>query len=150
MTCRFLPRSLALRLQSVRLPLSHPDYSSSSNSRSKHIRRINLNPMKISGSLIVVTGGSRGLGAATTQLLCQRGARVLILDMQAPTFDNVPESSAYWPGKCDVGSEQDVSDCLARGLAKLGGKDWPLRGLVNCAGFGTPAPVSQVIGSLVM
>lgn len=97
--------------------------------------------MKVAGSLIVVTGGSSGLGAATTRHLVSRGARVLNLDRQKPTYSDISEEWVFWPGECDVGSEESVKAALEKGFAKLGGDKWPVRGCVNCAGFGTPAAV---------
>jgi NAD(P)-dependent dehydrogenase (short-subunit alcohol dehydrogenase family) len=94
--------------------------------------------MRISGSVFVVTGGSSGLGAATVQALVQRGARCINMDMQSPLYDNIPADSVFWTGKTDITDEQQVVDALKRGMDRLGGSSWSLRGVVNCAGFGTP------------
>lgn len=42
----------------------------------------------IAGSVAVVTGGARGIGGATADLLAQRGARVVVLDRD---IDQVPD-----------------------------------------------------------
>lgn len=37
--------------------------------------------------IVIITGGSRGIGAATTVLFAERGDRVYILDIQQPLND---------------------------------------------------------------
>lgn len=40
-----------------------------------------MNPIAVSDLKIIVTGGARGIGAATVRLLAQGGAKVLIADV---------------------------------------------------------------------
>ncbi|KAI9002487.1 3-hydroxyacyl-CoA dehydrogenase type II [Hyaloraphidium curvatum] len=99
--------------------------------------------MKYPGSILVVTGGSSGLGLATVTLLLRRGARVVILDVNAPP--TLPDSACY-PGRCDVTDEQNVDTMLRKGLETVAGEGWHLRGAICCAGLGTPGPVLKANG----
>jgi all-trans-retinol dehydrogenase (NAD+) len=40
-----------------------------------------------SREVVVVTGGSDGIGAIVVQLLAERGVKVVVLDIQAPKYD---------------------------------------------------------------
>ncbi len=87
--------------------------------------------MEINGASAIVTGGASGLGAATCRLLAERGAKVVVIDMQ----DDKGEALAGELGgafcHADVTSTEEVTAAVesAREMA-------PLRALVNCAGIG--------------
>ena len=49
--------------------------------------------MQIDGSTILITGGSSGLGAACTEMLARRGARIIVADL-APPHGEVPADIA--------------------------------------------------------
>src|SRR3954453_2868419 len=87
--------------------------------------------MKIDSSTILVTGGSSGLGAACTEMLARRGARVIVADL-APPRDGVPAeiSDRVLFARTDVTSEADLRSAIAAGEERFG----PLRGAVACAG----------------
>src|SRR5579871_976159 len=90
--------------------------------------------MDIQGSSAIVTGGASGLGEATARLLAQRGARVVVLDMN----DQAGEALAKEVG--GVFAHANVTDtgeviAAVEAAKELG----PLRALVNCAGIGFAA-----------
>ena len=87
--------------------------------------------MEISGCSAIVTGGASGLGEATSRLLTQRGARVVVLDMQ----DDKGESLAKELGGIFVHADVTNTEDVIAGIEAA--KDLgPLRALVNCAGVG--------------
>ena len=90
--------------------------------------------MNITDTVAIVTGGSSGLGLATSRALTAAGARVVILDLSSPTevVDGATVITA------DVTSEADVASAVAV-ATDLG----DLRILVNCAGV---APANRVVG----
>ncbi len=48
----------------------------------------NTNPTDLNGKVAVVTGANGGIGRATVEALCARGARVVMTDMKQP--ENLP------------------------------------------------------------
>ena len=92
-----------------------------------------------SDGIVLVTGGSRGIGAATATLLAQQGQRVVIVDI-AP--EALPDTQTLlWNHPFDVASESAV----VRGVAHIETAHGPIRGLVNAAGvFGKMHPVDRV------
>jgi NAD(P)-dependent dehydrogenase (short-subunit alcohol dehydrogenase family) len=87
--------------------------------------------MQIDGSTILITGGSSGLGAACTEMLARRGARIVVADL-APSRDGVPAEIAdrVLFTRTDVTSETDMRAAIAAGEERFGS----LRGAVACAG----------------
>jgi NAD(P)-dependent dehydrogenase (short-subunit alcohol dehydrogenase family) len=78
--------------------------------------------------IVLVTGGSRGIGAATASLLSQHGQRTVIVDI-AP--EPLPGTQAIlWPDAFDVASEAAV----VSGVAAIETAHGPIVGLVNAAG----------------
>jgi NAD(P)-dependent dehydrogenase (short-subunit alcohol dehydrogenase family) len=91
--------------------------------------------MEIAGKSALVTGGASGLGRATTELLLDLGARVVIFDL--PTSAGVDVARQLGPGASfvpgDVTSEEDVRAAVtAAGDLRIG---------VNCAGIGSGARI---------
>lgn len=83
--------------------------------------------MRVAGSVVLVTGGSSGLGAACVREFLEQEARVAILDRQPPGPSSSP-GALFFQG--DVTSESDVSAALDELRLKLGG----LGAVVHCAG----------------
>ncbi|MBW0093196.1 SDR family NAD(P)-dependent oxidoreductase [Pseudonocardia sp. KRD-184] len=87
--------------------------------------------MEISGASAVVTGGASGLGAATARLLAERGAHVVVLDVQEELGSAVAAEIGGVFAKADVADEEQVRAAV-EAASELG----PLRVLVNSAGLG--------------
>jgi NAD(P)-dependent dehydrogenase (short-subunit alcohol dehydrogenase family) len=81
----------------------------------------------------LVTGGGSGIGAATAQLLHERGARVAVLDRN---IDDTPAGCIAY--KTDVTNDQSVDSAVEQAISALGGLDI----LVNNAGIGAQGTVS--------
>jgi NAD(P)-dependent dehydrogenase (short-subunit alcohol dehydrogenase family) len=87
--------------------------------------------MDISGASAIVTGGASGLGEATVRLLTERGAKVVILDMNDDAGDNLAKETGGIFAHADVTSTDEVRAAV-EAAKELG----PLRAVVNCAGIG--------------
>ena len=80
--------------------------------------------------IILVTGGSRGIGAATAVMLAERGHRVVVVDIVPETPAGANASVLVWPESFDVAREESVTS----GIAAIEDKYGPITGLVNAAG----------------
>ena len=86
-----------------------------------------MGPFDLKDKVAVVTGGARGIGAATVKLLEQAGASAESLDLETG---------------CDVTDEGAVKDALARIENRRGGIDI----LVNNAGRAVRKPAAELSG----
>jgi NAD(P)-dependent dehydrogenase (short-subunit alcohol dehydrogenase family) len=88
--------------------------------------------MKIENKVFLVTGAASGLGAATARMLIQRGAQVVLADLN-PTgvalASELGERALFQP--TDVTKEEDGQRAVAAAQNTFGA----LHGLVNCAGI---------------
>jgi len=87
--------------------------------------------MQLNGTSAVVTGGGSGLGEATARLLAERGASVVVLDMQDDKGEAVAKDIGGAFVHCDVANPDEVIAGVE--AAKEMG---PLRSLVTAAGIG--------------
>ncbi|HXR43979.1 MAG TPA: SDR family NAD(P)-dependent oxidoreductase [Pseudolysinimonas sp.] len=93
--------------------------------------------LSLAGRIAVVTGGSRGIGRAITELLSERGAAVGIAfrDREQPARELaaaiVGRGGRAWAGRCDVADEASVAAFFEQVAAALGAVDV----LVNNAGI---------------
>jgi NAD(P)-dependent dehydrogenase (short-subunit alcohol dehydrogenase family) len=99
--------------------------------------------MQIDTGSAVVTGGASGLGLATATLLCARGAKVVIADLESSEGGIRAKEIGAAFAPVDVTDEVSMQAAIdtAVGLA-------PLRVLVACAGIGTPGRVVNKAGPL--
>lgn len=88
---------------------------------------------RVADKVVIVTGGSRGIGAACVRRLVQEGARVVIADVLEAEgkalADELGERAAYVA--LDVTSEDGWQQAVAAAEAAFG----PVSGLVNNAGI---------------
>jgi 3-oxoacyl-[acyl-carrier protein] reductase len=92
---------------------------------------------RLTGRVAVVTGGSRGIGRAISEMLAEKGAAVAVLfkDREAPARELEAAVRASggraWAGQCDVANEASIAEFFARVTNELG----PVDILVNNAGI---------------
>jgi NAD(P)-dependent dehydrogenase (short-subunit alcohol dehydrogenase family) len=87
--------------------------------------------MELNGISAIVTGGASGLGEATARLLAERGAKVVVADMNAEKGEAVANDVKGLFVPVDV-TDTDQVIASVEAAKDLG----PLRALVNCAGVG--------------
>ncbi len=87
--------------------------------------------MDITGASAIVTGGASGIGAASARLLAERGARVVVADLQEARGQELATEIGGAFAKVDVTNTDDIISAVE--MAKSIGS---LRVLVNSAGIG--------------
>ncbi len=85
------------------------------------------------GLRAIVTGGASGIGAAITAVLLDRGATVVVLDLQQSNALGVISITCAW------GNDDSVRAAVTTAVAHLGGLDI----LVNNAGIGAQGTVED-------
>ena len=83
--------------------------------------------LDLSGKVVIVTGGAKGIGAGCVARLLDAGADVAIFDLDTVASDKT------FNLKVDVSKESEVEKAVSEVVAKFGKID----GLVNCAGIQT-------------
>lgn len=87
--------------------------------------------MDINGASAIVTGGASGIGAASARMLAERGAKVVIADLQEDKGKELADEIGGAFARVDVTNTDDIVDAVE--MAKSMG---PVKALVNSAGIG--------------
>src|SRR5438309_6626801 len=87
--------------------------------------------MRFKDRVVLVTGGGRGIGAATAERFAQEGARVVISDMDVGPAEEVARPLKGLAIACDVTDREQVDSMVVRAVKELGRLD----ALVCCAGI---------------
>ncbi|AMM21661.1 short-chain dehydrogenase [Frondihabitans sp. PAMC 28766] len=97
--------------------------------------------MQIDNSVIVITGASSGIGAATARAASVRGARVVLAARREDRITALADELAHAVAvRCDVTDRADLDSLVERALDEFGRVDV----LVNNAGQGLQATVEQI------
>jgi NAD(P)-dependent dehydrogenase (short-subunit alcohol dehydrogenase family) len=103
----------------------------------------------VAEQVVLVSGGSRGIGRAIAQGFAERGARVIVTGTRdetvregAETIAAAVKDAAYAPAPrvCDVADPRQIADLVAWTLAEFGRIDT----LVNVAGVNRRKPALEV------
>jgi gluconate 5-dehydrogenase len=84
----------------------------------------------VEGQVVLVSGGSRGIGHAIAAGFAQRGARVIITGRDAATLEPAARAISATPMVCDVADVKAIDRLVAAALGEFGHIDT----LVNVAG----------------
>lgn len=93
---------------------------------------------EVAETVVLVSGGSRGIGLAMASEFARRGAKVVITgrneDSLRAVCDSAGETLNYQP--CDVAKPADINRCVAAVIKDFGRIDT----LINCAGVNKRMP----------
>jgi NAD(P)-dependent dehydrogenase (short-subunit alcohol dehydrogenase family) len=106
-----------------------------------------MNPFSLDGRTAVVTGASRGIGAAIARALDRAGARVALVARSGEALGEVAASLAHGPVvvEADLGQRDAPAAVGRRVLDALGHVDT----LVNNAGIGARLPSIELDGETI-
>jgi len=101
--------------------------------------------MRFEDRVAIVTGGARGIGAATARRFAQDGAAVVIADVDEEPAHDVAAAVEQAGGQalalgCDVSQRSSVEALFEAALDRFGQVDF----LVTCAGILRIHPVQEV------
>ena len=108
-----------------------------------------MNESSLAGKGAVVTGGGRGIGAATARLLAEAGATVVVAarsaDQLAATAEGLRAAGhRVFEVRCDVTEPAQVAALRDEANARLAGAGVKVDVLVNNAGVAHSAPLKSI------
>jgi NAD(P)-dependent dehydrogenase (short-subunit alcohol dehydrogenase family) len=95
----------------------------------------------VAGQVVLVSGGSRGIGRAIAEGFAQRGSKVVITGREQATLDQTAKEigANVHAIVCDVARPASIRECARRALKQFGRVDT----LVNCAGVNRRKPAIE-------
>lgn len=97
--------------------------------------------MSIHGKVVLITGASSGIGAATARALAQRGAKLVLGARREERLEALAQQleAPHLYQACDVTVPAQVQALVERAIEQFGQLD----GLVNNAGLGHMSPMAE-------
>jgi len=92
--------------------------------------------MNINNKVAIVTGGAGGIGAALCKALANKGAKVVVSDLDADAAKSVADEIGGLALACDVSQEVQIIDMIEKAESHFGSIDL----FVSNAGFGVGEP----------
>jgi NAD(P)-dependent dehydrogenase (short-subunit alcohol dehydrogenase family) len=92
-----------------------------------------INPLDLSGAIIMVTGASAGIGKTTSQILSQLGARIILVSRKAEKLNETHKTLAgegHLVAPFDFDNASAIEAWFKETVLRVG----LLNGLVHCAG----------------
>jgi 3-oxoacyl-[acyl-carrier protein] reductase len=86
---------------------------------------------RFQGKTAVITGGAKGIGAATARRLASEGATVVVADFDEASAQETAQEIGGHAVRCDVTKREDVEAAVAKAVEVGGSVDV----LVTCAGI---------------
>ncbi len=96
--------------------------------------------MELHNKKFLITGGSKGIGKATAEILVEEGAEVAITARNKEKLEKTAKEIKAFPITADVSKEKDVENTFDQYFEKFDELD----GLINNAGVGTRAEVDEL------
>jgi NAD(P)-dependent dehydrogenase (short-subunit alcohol dehydrogenase family) len=100
----------------------------------------------LAGKVVIITGGSAGIGRAAALSFAEQGAKVLITGRRAPLLE---ETTSAHPGIAGLVADVALPDDAARTVAKAIELWGHLDVLVNNAGAGAILPLAEATGEKI-
>lgn len=94
----------------------------------------------VSGKSIVVVGACGGLGRAMTRSLAERGARLMLADLDADAAEEMAEEHAAGWETVDITDEADTAELMRAAVDRHGGID----ALINASGVFAVGPADDL------
>ena len=76
--------------------------------------------MDLTGRVAVVTGGASGIGACSARAFSQKGAKVVVADLNGDGAKQVADEFGGLAIACDVGKEKDINELVQQCERELG------------------------------
>jgi 3-oxoacyl-[acyl-carrier protein] reductase len=96
--------------------------------------------MELKDKIVVVTGGTAGIGLATAQLAKSKGAEVIVTGRDRSKIEKAQNDRGLNAFRCDVSKEDEVNKFYEEVKEKFGKIDV----LINNAGYGYFSEIDQV------